>query len=57
MARPIITTYSVGCRDVVEDGVNGFLCRPRDASDLANKMERMISMSQTEREAMGLRGG
>jgi glycosyltransferase involved in cell wall biosynthesis len=56
MARPIITTDSVGCRDVVDDGVNGFLCRPRDASDLADKMERMISMSQAEREAMGLRG-
>jgi len=56
MARPIITTDSVGCRDVVDDGVNGFLCRPRDASDLADKMERMIGMSQTEREAMGLRG-
>jgi glycosyltransferase involved in cell wall biosynthesis len=56
MARPIITTDSVGCRDVVDDGVNGFLCRPRDASDLAEKMARMISMSQAEREAMGLRG-
>ena len=56
MARPIITTDSVGCRDVVDDGVNGFLCRPRDASDLADKMERMICMFQTEREAMGLRG-
>jgi glycosyltransferase involved in cell wall biosynthesis len=56
MARPIITTDSVGCRDVVDDGVNGFLCCPRDASDLSDKMELMISMSQTEREAMGLRG-
>jgi glycosyltransferase involved in cell wall biosynthesis len=56
MARPIITTDSVGCRDVVDDGVNGFLCRPRDASDLADKMERIISMSQAEREAMGQRG-
>ena len=56
MARPIITTDFVGCRDVVDDGVNGFLCRPRDASDLADKMERMIGMSFTEREAMGLRG-
>ena len=56
MARPIITTDSVGCRDVVDDGVNGFLCRPRDASDLADKMERTICMSQTERGAMGLSG-
>ncbi|NDD15024.1 MAG: glycosyltransferase family 1 protein, partial [Betaproteobacteria bacterium] len=56
MARPIITTDSVGCRDVVDDGVNGFLCRPRDASDLTEKMVRMIAMSHTEREAMGQRG-
>jgi glycosyltransferase involved in cell wall biosynthesis len=56
MARPIITTDSVGCRDVVDDGVNGFLCRPKDASDLADKMTRMIAMPNAEREAMGLRG-
>jgi glycosyltransferase involved in cell wall biosynthesis len=56
MARPIITTDSVGCRDVVDDGVNGFLCRPKDASDLADKMARMIDISYAEREAMGLRG-
>ncbi len=56
MARPIITTDSVGCRDVVDDGVNGLLCRPRDASDLADKMALMSAMSSAEREAMGLRG-
>jgi glycosyltransferase involved in cell wall biosynthesis len=56
MARPIITTDSVGCRDVVDDGVNGFLCRPKDASDLAKKMARLMAMSHAEREAMGLRG-
>jgi glycosyltransferase involved in cell wall biosynthesis len=56
MVRPIITTDSVGCRDVVDDSVNGLLCRPRDASDLADKMERMIGLSYAEREAMGLRG-
>jgi len=56
MARPIITTDSVGCRDVVDDGVNGFLCRPKDASDLAEKMHQMFTMSPRAREAMGLRG-
>ncbi len=56
MARPIVTTDSVGCRDVVDDGLNGFLCRPKDASDLADKMERMISMPSLERKTMGLRG-
>lgn len=53
MGRPIITTDAVGCRDVVDDGVNGFLCRVRDAHDLAEKLERMILLSPEERAAMG----
>lgn len=56
MARPIVTTDSVGCRDVVDDGVNGYLCKPKDASDLADKMGQIVSISPIEREAMGLRG-
>ena len=56
MGRPIITTDSVGCREVVEHGVNGYLCRPRDVADLAEKMEMMITLSTAERERMGRRG-
>jgi glycosyltransferase involved in cell wall biosynthesis len=56
MARPIVTTDSVGCRNVVDDGVNGFLCAPRDASDLATKMSLIVAMSPAERKFMGLRG-
>jgi glycosyltransferase involved in cell wall biosynthesis len=56
MARPIVTTDSVGCREVVDDGVNGFLCRPKDAVDLADKLVQMAALSPGEREAMGLRG-
>lgn len=56
MARPLITTDAVGCREVVDDGVNGYLCRPRDAEDLAEKMERMASLSPQERQWMGLKG-
>jgi len=56
MGRPIITADSVGCREVVEDGINGYLCKPRDAKDLAEKMERMIALSPEERAEMGRRG-
>jgi glycosyltransferase involved in cell wall biosynthesis len=56
MARPIITTDAVGCRDVVDDGVNGFLCRVRDAGDLADKLLRMIRLSSEARADMGRRG-
>lgn len=56
MAKPIITTDSTGCRDTVDDGVTGFLCRPRDAHDLAAKMFMFLNMSIAERQAMGARG-
>ncbi len=56
MGRPIITTNSVGCREVVDDGVNGYLIRPRDAADLAEKMEQIIALSSAARTAMGIRG-
>lgn len=56
MARPIVTTDAVGCREVVDDGVNGYLCQPRDATDLAAKMAKIFSLPPNEREAMGLRG-
>lgn len=55
MGRPIITTDTVGCREVVDDGVNGFLCRPRDGKDLAAKMLQMIELQHQDRRVMGLR--
>lgn len=53
MARPVVTTDSVGCRDVVDDGINGYLCRSKDAVDLADKLEQVASLSKTERKVMG----
>jgi len=56
MARPIITTNAVGCREVVDDGINGYLCQPKDASDLADKMERMLTIPSDQRKTMGILG-
>lgn len=56
MARPIVTTNTVGCREVVDDGKNGYLCRVRDAADLAEKMAKVAGMSSDERRAMGMQG-
>lgn len=56
MSRPIVTTDSVGCRNVVEHGVNGFLVRPRDTEDLACKLESIVRMGRSARENMGLLG-
>lgn len=56
MAKPIVTTNVPGCRDVVEDGVNGFLCEKEDAADLADKMEKIIQLTHAEQRHMGERG-
>lgn len=56
MARPIVTTDCVGCREVVDDGINGYLCRSKDAVDLAEKMELICKMTPHQRKVMGLRG-
>lgn len=56
MGVPIITTNTIGCRDAVEDGITGFICKPRDSDDLAQKMEKMIFLSPEQRGAMGKAG-
>jgi glycosyltransferase involved in cell wall biosynthesis len=56
MEKPIIATNVAGCRDVVDDGVNGFLCKVKSFQDLADKMEAMISLSERERRNMGKAG-
>ena len=48
IGRPIITTDVPGCREVVTDGINGFLCRSRDPADLADKMMKTMSLSHQE---------
>lgn len=56
MGLPIITSDAVGCREVVDDGVNGYLCKVRDSVDLAAQMEKMLSLSSKRRLEMGLSG-
>jgi len=42
MAKPVITTDVVGCRDTVVDGINGFMIPGRDVAALAAAMTRFI---------------
>lgn len=56
MGRPLIATNVPGCRDVVDDNVNGLLCAARDGADLAGKMRAFIDMPPRQREEMGQRG-
>lgn len=40
--RPIVTTDTPGCRDVVRDGDNGLLVPPRDSAALADAIARLV---------------
>lgn len=42
IGRPIITTNSIGCKDTVEDGFNGFLIPIKNSDVLADKLKILI---------------
>lgn len=56
MSRPIVTTDVPGCRDIVRDGENGFLCRPRDTESLVQALNRAASLDDDTWRAMGRAG-
>ncbi len=56
MAKPVITTDVAGCRETVEDGVNGYLVPTKSPESLARAMEKMIQLTADERMQMGLKG-
>lgn len=55
VGRPIVTCDSIGCRDTVDDGVNGFLIQPRNARQLAEKL-RILFENPALRGEMGKKG-
>jgi glycosyltransferase involved in cell wall biosynthesis len=56
MGKPVITSDAVGCRSAIEDRVTGFMCRVRDAEDLAAKMREMVDLEPDERKSLGEAG-
>lgn len=54
--RPIITTNRSGCREVVDNGVNGYVVEEKNSQDLIAKIELFLSLSWDVRKKMGLAG-
>lgn len=55
-ARPIITTNRSGCREVIDDGVNGYVVKEKDSADLIEKIEKFMTLSYARKKEMGLNG-
>ena len=53
MEKPVITCNTTGCKEIVEDGITGYLCKVKDGKDLAEKMEKMLQLCPGERIEMG----
>ncbi len=56
MSKPIIATNVPGCRDVIDEGENGYLCEVKNSKSLANVMEKMLKLTKEERKEMGEKG-
>lgn len=54
IGRPVITSDIHGCKEAVNPGESGLLCRVKDEEDLYQKMLQMAKMSRPEREKMGI---
>lgn len=54
--RPIITTNRSGCREVVDNGINGYVVEEKNSQDLIEKIKMFLDKSIEERKAMGLAG-
>jgi len=54
MGKPLIASNIPGCKEIVDDGVNGYLCEPMDTISLISAMEKFLKLSKIEREQMGI---
>jgi glycosyltransferase involved in cell wall biosynthesis len=56
MAKALIAADTPGCRDLINDGINGYLCRAKDGADLARKMTDYYHLPAAAKRQMGLAG-
>ncbi|WP_391207672.1 glycosyltransferase family 4 protein [Psychrobacillus sp. L4] len=52
--RPIITTNRPGCKEIVDNGQNGYLIMQQNSEDLIEKIEKFLSMDYETKKKMGL---
>jgi len=53
MGKPLIASNIPGCKEIIDDGENGYLFEVGSAKSLEEKIIRFIELNQEEREKMG----
>jgi glycosyltransferase involved in cell wall biosynthesis len=54
--RPIITTNRSGCREIVDDEINGYVIEQQNSQDLIEKIERFLKLNNEEKKQIGIAG-
>lgn len=54
--RPLITTDRSGTREVVDNGINGYLVEQKSSEDLIDKVKVFLNLSYKQKKDMGLFG-
>ena len=55
VGRPIIASNVPGCKEIVKENHNGFLCEARDYKNLADQIEKFINLKYDEKKLFGKR--
>jgi glycosyltransferase involved in cell wall biosynthesis len=56
MCKALIATDTAGCRAIIKEGVNGYLCREKDGASLAEKMSAYYHLPAEAKTRMGTEG-
>ena len=56
MGKPLIACDVPGCKEIIDDGINGYLCEVKSIDSLVKQMNKMLMLSSGERAEMGKRG-
>ena len=56
MSKPVLATNLGGRSEIVQDGVTGFLYNPFEPGHTEAAIKKMIMLSHSEREQMGMAG-
>lgn len=54
--RPVITTDRSGCREIVDDGVNGYVVDQKNSQNLIKKVKEFLELEYEDKKMMGLAG-
>lgn len=54
MGKPLIASDIPGCKEIIDDGINGFLFEVKNVNDLENKIIKFINLSNEKKVNMGI---